>query len=64
MFFCKEPQMLFLGDQQDARVKIYVIVIPNGLNLNTLHGIGFVVHIQYYHVTLSALTFKNRASYI
>jgi hypothetical protein len=63
MFFCKEPQILFLGDQQDARVKIYVIVTPNGLNFNSLHGIDFVVPIQYYHVALSALTFKNRASY-
>ena len=58
MFFCKEPQMLFLSDQQDANVKIYVSVIPNRLNFHTLHGIGFVIQIQYYQVTLSYKIFS------
>jgi hypothetical protein len=57
-FFCKEPQTLFLNDQQDARVKICVSVIPNRLNFNALHRIGFVVQIQYYYVTISALIRK------
>jgi hypothetical protein len=51
--------MLFLSDQQAARVKIYVNVIPNLLNFNILHRIGFVIQMQYYYVMLSALIRRN-----
>ena len=51
--------MLFLSDQQDARVKIYVSVIPNRLHFSTLHRIDFVIQIEYYYVTLCALIRQN-----